>query len=123
MKIRWTPEARQDRADIWDYLFGRDENAAARIDGLISEAVAQLADFPMFGHEGEVAGTRELTPHSSYPIGLRDIRRHRLGSGRHPYQAPMAADALGSVIGASGNPSVFLDRGGGRRMERLADVA
>ena len=68
MKIRWTPEARQDRADIWDYLFGRDENAAARIDGLISEAVAQLADFPMLGHESEVAGTRELTPHSSYRL-------------------------------------------------------
>lgn len=66
MKIRWTPEARQDRADIWGYLFARDENATARIDGLISEAVAQLADFPMLGHEGEGAGTRELTPHSSY---------------------------------------------------------
>lgn len=68
MKVLWTPEARQDRADIWDYLFARDENAAARIDGLISEAVAQLADFPMLGHEGEVAGTHELTPHSSYRL-------------------------------------------------------
>ncbi|MCG2841594.1 type II toxin-antitoxin system RelE/ParE family toxin [Sandaracinobacter sp. RS1-74] len=68
MKVRWTPEARQDRADIWDYLAARDEKAAVRIDGLISEAVAQLADFPMLGHEGEVAGTRELTPHSSYRL-------------------------------------------------------
>lgn len=68
MKIQWTPEARQDRAEIWDYLFERDENAAARIDDLISEAVAQLVDFPMLGHQGEVTGTRELTPHSSYRL-------------------------------------------------------
>lgn len=68
MKVQWTPEARQDRADIWDYLFARDEAAAARIDGLFSEAVAQLIDFPMLGHEGEVPGTRELTPHSSYRL-------------------------------------------------------
>ena len=68
MKVRWTPEARQDRVDIWDYLFARDEAAAARIDGLFSEAVAQLTDFPMLGHEGEVPGTRELTPHSSYRL-------------------------------------------------------
>lgn len=68
MKVRWTPEARRDRTDIWDYLFARDEKAAARIDDLISEAIAQLANFPMLGHEGEVAGTRELTPHSSYRL-------------------------------------------------------
>ncbi len=68
MNIRWTPEARQDRSDIWDYLLARDENAAVRIDSLLSEAVAKLADFPMLGHEGEVPGTREFTPHSSYRL-------------------------------------------------------
>jgi len=68
VKIQWTLEARRDRAEIWDYLFERDENAAARIDDLISEAVAQLVDFPMLGHQGEVTGTRELTPHSSYRL-------------------------------------------------------
>lgn len=68
MKIFWTPEARQDRAEIWDYLFERDSNAAIRIDGLFSEAVAKLTDFPMLGHEGDVPGTRELTPHRSYRL-------------------------------------------------------
>lgn len=68
MKILWTPEARQDRADIWDYLLPRDGDAAVRIDDLFSEAVARLADFPMLGHEGEVPGTRELTPHGSYRL-------------------------------------------------------
>lgn len=68
MRIVWTPEAEHDRAAIWDYLEAHDPAAAARMDGLFSEAVAQLADFPLLGHAGEVAGTRELTPHRSYRI-------------------------------------------------------
>lgn len=68
MKIVWTPEAEQDRSAIWDYLAARDPDAALRIDLLFSEVVAKLADFPMLGHDGPVAGTRELTPHRSYRI-------------------------------------------------------
>ena len=68
MKILWTPEAEQDRTAIWDYLEAHDPDAALRIDELFSDAVAQLADFPMLGHEGAVAGTRELTPHRSYRL-------------------------------------------------------
>lgn len=68
MKVLWTPEARQDRAEIWDYLSTRDSRAAIRLDDLFSEAAARLADFPMLGHEGEVSGTRELTPHASYRL-------------------------------------------------------
>lgn len=68
MKILWTPEAEQDRLAIWDHLEARDPDAAVRIDRLFSDAVAGLADFPMLGHEGEVPGTRELTPHRSYRI-------------------------------------------------------
>ncbi|UZK70700.1 type II toxin-antitoxin system RelE/ParE family toxin [Sphingomonas sp. S1-29] len=68
MKVRWTPEAEQDRAAIWDYLEARDPDAALRIDRLFSEAVAGLAEYPMLGREGEVPGTRELTPHRSYRL-------------------------------------------------------
>ena len=68
MKVRWTPEAEDDRSAIWDYLVARDPGAALRIDRLFSDAAAGLADFPMLGHEGEVAGTRELTPHRSYRL-------------------------------------------------------
>ncbi|GGC43366.1 hypothetical protein GCM10011371_33520 [Novosphingobium marinum] len=68
MKIVWTPEAEQDRAEIWDYLVARDPAAALRVDQPFSEAVAKLVDFPMLGHTGLVAGTREITPHRSYRI-------------------------------------------------------
>lgn len=68
MRIVWTPEAERDRTAIWDYLEARDPVAAIRIDRLFSQAVARLTDFPMLGHEGEVANTRELTPHRSYRL-------------------------------------------------------
>ena len=68
MKVRWSPEAEEDRSAIWDHLAARDPGAALRIDRLFSDAAAGLADFPMLGHEGEVAGTRELTPHRSYRL-------------------------------------------------------
>ena len=68
MRIFWTPQAEQDRAAIWDYLEERDSAAALRIDQLFSDTVARLAEFPMLGHVGTVAGTRELTPHRSYRI-------------------------------------------------------
>lgn len=68
MRVRWTPEAEQDRESIWNYLLARDPDAALRIDLLFSDAVAKLEDFPMLGHSGEVPGTRELTPHRSYRL-------------------------------------------------------
>ena len=68
MRVVWTRAAQQDRAAIWDYLEARNPAAAARIDQFFSDAAAQLADFPMSGHIGEIAGTRELTPHRSYRL-------------------------------------------------------
>ncbi|WP_374943569.1 type II toxin-antitoxin system RelE/ParE family toxin [Sphingomonas sp.] len=68
MNVVWTPEARQDRAAIWNYLKSRNPDAAVRIDQLFSDAAARLVDFPMLGHPGEIAGTRELTPHRSYRL-------------------------------------------------------
>lgn len=68
MNVRWTPEAEQDRRTIWDYLETRDPDAAIRMDQLFSDGAARLADFPMLGHEGEVPGTREITPHRSYRL-------------------------------------------------------
>jgi toxin ParE1/3/4 len=68
VRVIWTPEAERDRAAIWDYLVAHNPAAAVRIDSLFSEAVAKLAEFPMLGHVGEIAGTRELTPHRSYRL-------------------------------------------------------
>jgi addiction module RelE/StbE family toxin len=68
MNIRWTPEARQDRIDIWDYVAQDDPMAAVRLDELFSESVRRLSTHPNLGHVGMIEGTRELIPHQSYRI-------------------------------------------------------
>jgi len=61
----WSPEAEQDRAAIWDFSKPATP-PPLRMDRLFSDAVAELADFPMLGHAGEIVGMRNLTPHRSF---------------------------------------------------------
>jgi toxin ParE1/3/4 len=68
LKVVWTPEAERDRAAIWEYLVARDPAAALRIDQAFSASTRRLADFSSIGHTGEIAGTRELSPHRSYRL-------------------------------------------------------
>lgn len=53
-------------ATVW--LSGTISLPAIHIDQLFSDAVARLADFPLLGHAGAVAETRELTPHRNYRL-------------------------------------------------------
>lgn len=68
MKVVWTPEARQDRIDIWTFIAADNPAAAARMDDLFGNAAASLCDLPTRGRAGLVAGTRELIPHESYRL-------------------------------------------------------
>ncbi|MBK8067601.1 MAG: type II toxin-antitoxin system RelE/ParE family toxin [Rhodanobacteraceae bacterium] len=68
MKVVWTPEAEQDRGDIWDIIAADDLTAAVRMDQLFTDAAVRLADFPMLGHTGTILGTREWIPHESYRL-------------------------------------------------------
>jgi len=68
VKVRWTPEAEQDRAEIIDYIAEDNPRAAASMDALFTEAAAKLADFPHMARPGKIAGTRELIPHENYRL-------------------------------------------------------
>lgn len=68
VKVIWTPEAEQDRADIWDYIVAESPRAAIRMDELFSESAARLARYPRLGKAGQIPGTRELIPHESYRL-------------------------------------------------------
>jgi len=68
VKVIWTPEALQDRADVWDYIAADNPRAAARMDELFSDAAARLTDHPKLGQPGKIAGTRDLIPHVSYRL-------------------------------------------------------
>ena len=66
MKVVWTPDAEQDRAEIWDYIAADSPAAAARMDKNFSDAAARLATHPKIGKTGKISGTRELIPHENY---------------------------------------------------------
>ena len=68
MRVVWTPEAQQDRADVWDYIAADNARAATRIDELFSDTAASLAEHPMLGRPGKIPGTREIIPHESYRL-------------------------------------------------------
>lgn len=68
MKVLWAQEALNDRTAIWDYLAERNPRAAADLDDLFSEAAERLAEHPLMGVPGKIAGTRELVPHEHYRL-------------------------------------------------------
>ena len=68
MRVVWTPEALDDRAEVWGAIASDDTRAAARMDTLFSNAAATLAIHPMSGRVGQIAGTRELIPHKNYRL-------------------------------------------------------
>jgi toxin ParE1/3/4 len=68
VNVVWTPEAERDRGLIWDHIVAGNPRAAAKMDELFSESAAKLARYPMLGHAGTIAGTRELVLHESYRL-------------------------------------------------------
>lgn len=61
MKLRYTPRARADLAEIHDYIAQENPGAARRIVMLIRKASESLLENPQIGRPGRVDGTRELT--------------------------------------------------------------
>ncbi|SCB24274.1 type II toxin-antitoxin system RelE/ParE family toxin [Rhizobium hainanense] len=68
MKVRWVAVARQDRADIVDYIAVENPRAALKTDKLFSEATGKPGDFPMLSRMGKIPGTHEFIPHESYRL-------------------------------------------------------
>jgi plasmid stabilization system protein ParE len=74
VRVIWTPEAEQDRDDIWNYIAADNLVAATLTDKLFSDAAARLVTYPMLGQIGKIPGTRELV----WILALV----HMAGSGR-----------------------------------------
>jgi toxin ParE1/3/4 len=68
VRVFWTLEAQQDRADIWDLIAADSPSAAVRMDQLFGDAAETLSEFPARGRAGIISGTRELIPHESYRL-------------------------------------------------------
>ncbi len=59
MKIRWSPEARRQVGEIWQYIALDDPDAADRMATRLVRAVEKLAHFPHLGRPGR-EDSREL---------------------------------------------------------------
>jgi addiction module RelE/StbE family toxin len=68
VKIRWSPEAEQDRWEITDYIAADNPVAAEKISRLFDRALDRVSRFPLAAREGLVSNSRELIPHPSYRI-------------------------------------------------------
>jgi toxin ParE1/3/4 len=60
MRIVWQRGARDDLKTIVTYIRDDNPDAAMRIYQVMQAQVKHLAEFPYFGREGRVEGTREL---------------------------------------------------------------
>jgi plasmid stabilization system protein ParE len=59
-RLEWSIRSRNNVADIQDYLIGKNPVAAASILNEIRLLAGSLCDFPLIGHSGRRANTREL---------------------------------------------------------------
>ena len=59
MRLRFTTEAREHIAAIYNYIRDRSPAAATQVAARIRLATERLAEFPRMGHAGRVAGTYE----------------------------------------------------------------
>ena len=60
MIVLWTASAVSDRNAVFDYIEADNPQAAVAQDQLFSARAEILAQFPLLGRPGRLAGTREL---------------------------------------------------------------
>ncbi len=61
MRLRYTPRAKLDLAEIHDYIAQENSQAARRVVLIIRRAAETLPQNPYIGRAGRIGGTRELT--------------------------------------------------------------
>ena len=72
MKLRFTRRSRRHLDAIAEYIADRNPDAARRVGGRIREVIALVGEFPLIGHQGALAGTREMgVPGLPYVIVYR----------------------------------------------------
>ena len=80
MRVIWTPEAEQDRDDIWNYIADDNSDAATLMDELFSDAAARLVTYPMLGRIGKMRSSRKRCGY--WPWFIRPASGRRCASER-----------------------------------------
>ena len=60
MRLRYTPQAKSDLAEIFSYIARDNPAAARRVVAAIRRDIMLVSDNPGIGRPGRIAGTREL---------------------------------------------------------------
>jgi toxin ParE1/3/4 len=97
MKLRLTPRAARDLADIGDYLWERSPGAALRVRDAILQSLQNLSLFPELGRKQEEEGVRKIvTRQYSYRVYyMADEATNEIivVAIRHPARRPEHSDA------------------------------
>jgi len=75
MRLRYTSRARRHLDGIHTYIAERNPNAARHVIDRIRATAELLREFPKLGHQGLVAGTREMVV-----VGTPYVIVHRIRS-------------------------------------------
>ena len=60
MRVVWSPRARSNLNDIFDYILAETPAAAAKVTDTIESRIRLLEQHPNIGRPGKITGTREL---------------------------------------------------------------
>jgi len=66
VNLLWSPQAIEDRKQIYAYIAEHDQQAADSLDALFRKQANLLLSFPEMGKPGRVPATRELVVHKHY---------------------------------------------------------
>ena len=71
-QLEWTVRASANVLQIEDYIAAENPTAGQKVTNEILRIAKNLRDFPVLGHSGRRAGTREIViPHYPYFISYR----------------------------------------------------
>ncbi|MHA6686921.1 type II toxin-antitoxin system RelE/ParE family toxin [Mesorhizobium sp. A556] len=68
MKVGWSSDAEDDRADIRNYIATDNPRAALRVDQALGATAERLGTFLLSGHAGMLPDTRETLAHEHYRL-------------------------------------------------------
>ena len=78
MRVRWTTPAKEQLVSAYEYIASENRTAAARTADKIWESTELLAQHPMAGRDGRVAGTRELVVRGTPFIVAYGVERNEV---------------------------------------------
>ena len=77
MQVFWLENSEKSLEQIADYIALDNIRAADKLISKIRSMAKNLADFPLMGREGSVAGTREIVAHKNYIMVYR-VRKNAI---------------------------------------------